>query len=206
MLRRYRLWLALALLMAGLLCSAGGAAAQAGTVIRIRPAGGTYTPGQTFTAEVRIENVTALYGVDIQVTFDATRLEVIETSVTPGTDLLSPPWMVLFNQVDNEAGTIWYVATLLNPHAPVSGSGMVFSFHFRALESGLASANISEQTLSDINGELIPATTAGAIYGAGNHVFLPLLLNRNLGSAQVGGAAGGSVPHDLPWQLTGGKR
>jgi hypothetical protein len=152
---------------------------QDGAVVRILPAAGTYGVGETIAVVVRIEGVAGLYGVDIRVGFDPARLEVVEPAVTPGTDLLSPPWMILFNQVDNKAGTIVYVVTLLNPHVPVSGSGVLFSFHFRTRASGSATASISEQTLTNIDGELIAATTAGAVYQIehqGHQVFLPLAL------------------------------
>lgn len=193
LLTRYRLWLAL-LLVAGVLSTSGSASAQTPTIIRVQPALGNYAPGQTFAAAVRIENVNALYGIDIHVAFDPHRLQVVESSVTPGTDLLSPPWLILFNQVDNEAGTIWYVATLLNPHEPVNGSGTLFSFHWRTVESGLTKVTIPEHTLSDINGELIEASTAGATYGAAKQVFLPLLLR----AASRGGQAGISDSRAVP--------
>lgn len=155
------------------------AAAQDGAVVRIQPATGTYGVGETFLVQVRIADVADLYGVDIRLAFDATRLQVVEAAVTPGTDLLSPPWWPFLNQVDNEAGTIAYVVTMINPQVPVSGSGVAFSFHFRTLGSGSAVTDVVERTLTDIDGMLIAATAAGATYqvGAPQHqVFLPLTL------------------------------
>lgn len=180
--------LALALLVITVAGIAGGASAQVGTVVSIQPAEGAYRPGDTFAVEVRIDDVADLYGIDVRVAFDPDRLEVVETAVTPGTDLLSPPWLILFNQVDNQAGTIWYVVTLLNPHPPVSGSGVLYSFHFKTLAMGPAAAGIAELTLSDINGDLIPAAAAGALYQVGHQLFLPSVLRSSSGSRPAGGS------------------
>ena len=207
MLTPVRRWLAGAALLAGLASISAGAAAQNGTVVWIQPAAGTHQVGETFAVDVRIENVFALYGVDVHVAFDPTRLQVVESTVTPETGLLSPPWQVYFNQVNNQAGTVWYVATLLNPHLPVSGSGALFSFHFRARAEGPAAADITEHTLSDINGEAIPATTAGAVYQVGpqvrHQVFLASVLRRDsrTGSSVAQPAAPPGAPH---WRNTGG--
>jgi hypothetical protein len=198
MLTRICARLALALLVTTSAGIAGSASAQVGTVVSIRPAAGAYQLGETFAVEVRIDDVSDLYGVDVRVTFDPACLEVVETAVTPGTDLLSPPWLILFNQVDNQTGTIWYVVTLLNPHPPVSGSGVLYSFHFKTLAMGSAAVGITELTLSDINGELIPATTAGAVYQVGHQAFLPLAFNESSGGRRTGGAVGASLQIEPP--------
>jgi hypothetical protein len=181
---RLRRWLTWAVLLAGLAGLTSSAAAQDGAVVTIQPATGTYGVGETFRVDVRIEDVVALYGVDIRVAFDPARLEVVEPAITAGTDLLAPPWMIFYNQVDNEAGTIVYVVTMVNPQVPVSGSGVVFSFHFRTLAAGTTAVHISEQTLTDIDGVLITATTSGAIYQVeqqGHRVFLPWVLQASSG-------------------------
>jgi hypothetical protein len=126
--------------------------------------------------EVWVEEVIDLYGVDIRIGFDQHRLEVVESQLAPSDDLLSPD-SVLFNIVDNEAGQLWYVATQLGPREPVSGSGMLFSFTFRALREGHGTADVLEQILANHHGELIPAETSGAVYWieGPRRVFLPLV-------------------------------
>jgi len=145
-------------------------------VVSIEPAGGHFAPGQTFAVAVRIEDVRELYGLDVRIAYDLSQLDVVESAVTPGTHLLSPPWLILYNQVDNDAGTIWYVLTLLNPHPPVSGSGEVFSFHFRAKAMGEAVVHIAEHALSDANGSDIPAAPEIARYVIGHQAFCPLVV------------------------------
>ena len=196
---RVRYTLTCAVLLLSLFAVGGDARAHDGAVIWIRPTAGNYQAGETFAVNVGIDNVAGLYGADVRVAFDPARLQIVETSVTPQTGLLSPPWMILFNLVDNQAGTVVYVLTMLNPQVPVSGSGALFSFHFRALAPGPATVTISEQILTSIDGEEIPATTTGAVYQVGqqaNRVFLPVVLRMGLVDMQAKGAAGGSFWHD----------
>lgn len=191
--RRGLVW---AVLLLGLASICRSARAQDGAVIWIQPAAGAYAVNETFTVKVGIEDVADLYGAEVRIAFDPARLQVVETSVTPETDLLSPPWQVYFNQVNNEAGTIFYVATLLNPHLPVSGSGALFSFHFRTLAMGAVTVAVTQHTLSNIDGEVIPATTAGAMYQVGqaaNRLFLPLIL-RTMGLAAQQAANAWVIP------------
>jgi hypothetical protein len=169
----------LLLLLVVLLGATLPAAAQDGTLVRVYPPSGCFQAGDTFAVQVRIEDVTDLYGLDIRLAFDPDLLQVVEAQVLPATELLSPPWFIAYNLVDNQAGTIMYVVALLSPHPPVSGSGAIFSFHFEAVQDGTAAVEIPEQWLSDINGDLIPAATAGAVYqigaGGGYFSFLPLV-------------------------------
>lgn len=192
--RPSRKWLCpIIILVAGLLSIAVNAIADDGAEVSIAPSGGAYTLGESFAASVRIENVIDLYGIDVRVAFDPTRLEVVEPSVTPGTSLLSPPWLILYNQVDNKAGKIWYVVTLLNPHLPVRGSGDLYTLHFRTRAAGVAEVDIAESTLSDINGQLIPSATRDAHYQVGGQVFLPSISCRCCESCQVHGVAGDAL-------------
>lgn len=191
--RRTFAWAVLLLSLSGV---GGSARAQDGTVVWIQPPAGNYQAGETFAVSVGIEDVVGLYGADVRVAFDPARLQVVETAVTPETNLLSPPWMILYNLVDNQAGTVVYVLTMLNPQVPASGSGALFSFHLRALAMGPATVTISEQILSNINGEVLPATTAGAIYQVGqpaNRVFLPFVQRLRLGGTMVNRAPGESL-------------
>ena len=197
MMTRIRRGLAWALCLSALVAISVGAARDDGALVRIEPAAGAYAVGETFAVEVRIEDVAELYGADVRVAFDPSRLEVVEPEVTLETDLLSPPWLVLFNEVDNEAGTIVYVTTLLNPNPPISGSGALFSFHFRTLAAGSTRATITAQTLTDIDGELITAATAGAFYRVGHQIFLPLVAGQSSHATQ-GGIANSSSWHDAP--------
>lgn len=172
-------WLALALLVTSLAGIPGGGAAQVGTVVCIQPAGGTYPLDSDIPVQLRVEDVEGLYGVDVQLSFDPSRLVVVEPQVVPAYDLLWPD-MIVINEVDNVAGTIRYVAVQL-ARPPANGSGALFSFTFHTLGAGPATAGITMADLSDIDGVLIDRATENACYWLGGwlgdrQVFLPLIL------------------------------
>lgn len=162
---------------------AAGAAAD--TWVRVLPPGGTYTEGEPIAVEILIEDVAALYGADVRLAFDAGRLAVLDANpslpgvqVVPSDDLLFPD-LIIRNEADNEAGIVWYAATQISPRPPVTGTGVLFSCTFQALYAGEAPVEISYARLSTIDGDDIPASTAGAIYLVEGPYrrFLPLALS-----------------------------
>lgn len=145
------------------------------TRVIISPAAGSYQQGDIFEVGVVIENVTDLYTMDIRLAFDPDLLHVVENQVTPG-NLFFPADVILFNTVDNQAGEIMYVATMLNPSPPVSGSGIVFSFHFEARAGGEAAVAITLHDLVKTGAVGIPNTPHPAAYTLlAPALYLPLL-------------------------------
>ncbi len=140
------------------------AAAQTNTRVVLSPASALVGEGQTAAVEVRVENVQALYGLDIRIGFDPAVVEVVDADATqagvqvrPG-DLLSVDFMIR-NTADNAQGTIWYALTQLNPTEPVSGSGTVFIILFKGKQRGATSAlTITYQKMATRTGEAIPAS------------------------------------------------
>lgn len=188
--RRY--WLVCTILVAVGLLAAWLPATQAGsagpTSVRIKPADGSYRVGDQIAVEVWVEDVSNLYGADVQLHFDPTRLAVIDANaslpgvqVTPLADLLTPDFIVR-READNAAGTVWYAATQLNPRPSASGSGPLYSLTFEVLARGVTSVAIQNQILSTRDGEPIPASASGAQYkligddGMVARVILPLVL------------------------------
>ncbi len=146
------------------------AGAATDTWVRVLPSSGTYSEGEQIAVEVWIEDVVALYGADVRLAFDAGRLAVLDADpslpgvqVVPGYDLLSPD-LVIRNEADNQAGTVWYAATQINPSPPVTGTGVLFSLTFQTLYAGEAPVEVSYERLSTIDGTEIPASSAGAVY------------------------------------------
>jgi len=97
--------------------------------------------GDTGTVDIRVENVNALYGVDLEVSFDPTVVEVVDAD--PGEEgvqiagggFLSPDWP-LDNSVNNAEGVIRYAVCQLNPSPPQSGAGTLASITVRARKEG----------------------------------------------------------------------
>jgi hypothetical protein len=152
-----------------------------GTVVRIAPAARTVAVGGSFKVEIWVDNVIDLYGADIKLAFDPTAFEVVGGAITLRYDLLQPE-LVVGNQVNNSAGTIWYAATQLNPTPPASGSGALFEFQLRAKRPGVFPLNFTNHQLAAIGAEPIPHTIQEALYtvegepGDDYRIYLPLIM------------------------------
>jgi len=144
--------------------------ADGDVVVRVMPFEGSYRQGEEITVEVWVENVAQLYGADISLRFDPTRFSVLDADpirpgvqITPSSSLLSPD-MVIRREADNGSGQVWYAVTQLNPSAPVSGSGMLFSFRLQMKLAGLDVVRVESQQLATRDGDLIQANTRDARY------------------------------------------
>ena len=142
------------------------AAMQGGTSVIISPASTAIDIGTTTTVEVQVQNVTGLYGVDIRLSFDPAKLEVVDANpgvagvqIEPGPFLDVNQGFVAQNSADNAAGRINYAMTLLNPASPVDGSGTLMRITFRAKAEGESVISFLSALLSDRPGMQIPATT-----------------------------------------------
>jgi hypothetical protein len=92
--------------------------------------------GQVETLEILLENAQDVYGIDVRASFDPAVVEVVDADpsrdgiqMTPGS-FVKPDFMVR-NVADNEAGTLQYVITQVNPSEPVTGTGVILSVQFR---------------------------------------------------------------------------
>ena len=144
--------------------------AQAPALVSISPEYQMVHQTQEFTVQVRIDDVQALYGFDVLLSFPPDLLEVLsvtdENFLAPG---LGGP---LFN---NDAGTVQVIHSQVNPDEPASGSGALFTVVFRAdAEGANATLLLNSVTLSDRDGLLIPCDTrSGAVRLGDYQLFLP---------------------------------
>ncbi|MFQ6057419.1 MAG: LysM peptidoglycan-binding domain-containing protein [Anaerolineae bacterium] len=148
--------------------SEAGTEAQATTRVLISPASQDIVVGGTGTVDIRIENVTGLFGADVRLNFDPTRLEVQDAnSAVPGVqievgtfpDPSSGKGMVATNSADNTAGTISYAVTLLSPAPPVDGSGVLARVTFKGKSVSTSAVAFTSALLSDQRANRIPADT-----------------------------------------------
>jgi hypothetical protein len=158
-----------AALVALALVLAPGAAAEEGATVRLSPATVAVGEGLTAAVDVRVEGVEALYGLDIRLEFDPTAVAVVDADpatagvqVRPG-ELLALD-MVARNVADNEAGTVWFAMTQVNPSPEVSGSGVALSLTLQGTRAGAESAlSVSYAKLASRGGLEIPATCVGGV-------------------------------------------
>lgn len=140
---------------------------QIGTVARCDPVSASASIDETITLDLYIEEVSALYGLDLWLTFDETIAFVLDENTSPsypGTQILLLPDLLvpgftLFQEADNAIGEIHYATTQINPRPPASGSGPVARFRFQALRAGTFTMTFLLHDLSDINGQPIAHTT-----------------------------------------------
>lgn len=162
------LFLSVTLALGGALPVAAGPvsfAPQADAIVRCDPSSVFgYTDG-TVSIDLYIQDVIALYGADMVVTFDTSIASVVDqNSSLPGVQIqpLSTflvPGFTLFQVADNTAGTIHYATTQLNPQEPATGSGPVARVTFQPKTYGEFTMTFTYHMLSDRNGVEIPSVS-----------------------------------------------
>ena len=137
------------------------------------------------TVTVRISDVVNLYGVQLDVNFDPTALQVVDLDAgTQGIQIESAECpvanFVLSNSADNSAGTIAYAVTQLNPTPPVNGNCSVANIRFKTTKEMTTTLSFSEAILSDPDGTAITTDVAAAeleIVSGELKVYLPTVFN-----------------------------
>lgn len=143
------------------------AAAQTqSVVVRLQPASDQIEIGTTTALEIRIDNVTNLTAVDVELKFDPATLQVLDTDpnkegvqIQPG-DFLQANFVVT-NEADNNTGVIRYIITQLNV-PPVSGSGLLASVPFLGVSPGSSNITFSIVKLASMDGQPIDSTNQPA--------------------------------------------
>lgn len=115
-------------------------------------------PGENFTLEVKISNVTGLGGLAIQLNWDSSILNytshVVKIPVEDYPDgVLHRPILELMDQVNEVAGT--YKADFATLGPPFNGSGTVFQMNFSVLSFGECALDIFESDLANYQGQPI---------------------------------------------------
>jgi hypothetical protein len=125
--------------------------AQDGAGVTIDPPSVEVDVGATTTVDLRIENVSDLYYVELLLFFDPALLEVVDADSTlsgvqiePGT-FLGPDSIVDDNGVDSEAGEIIFTQTAGDE--PVSGSGVLATITFQGKASGESEVEFDREYL-----------------------------------------------------------
>jgi hypothetical protein len=140
-----------------------------GPTINIDPASAQVAIDGTVDVNVVIADVTGLYSASVDLTFDQTKLEVVDadpgragvqifTGTFPGPS--EGPSDVTSNVADNTAGTISYDVTLLNDAPAVSGSGTLATIRFRGTASGTSPIALGTANLWDGSNQPIANTVA----------------------------------------------
>lgn len=134
-------------------------------IARCNPLNASGPVTQDLVVDIYIQDVVNLYGADARLSFDPAFIQVVDADPNiPGTQIqplydFMVPGFVIKKEADNNAGTIWYAATQLNPSPPVSGSGPLARITFRATTAGSYALPVTSAQLSAAGGIPIPVTT-----------------------------------------------
>jgi hypothetical protein len=140
-----------------------------GTCIHVDPEPREVAAGQEFTVIANVTNVGNLYGLDVQLEWNATAIEYVSHTVTipvEGTPngILHEPVIEIRNEVNPSAGTYWIAYSSVNPASAFTGSGRIVEMTFRAKLSGNYTVNVVSSDLADFDGDPIPHTSmVGAV-------------------------------------------
>lgn len=137
--------------------------AQEGVTVRPDPLSLEIGTGGTGTVDILVEDVTDLYALEFEITFDPTLVEVVDAD--PGKqgvqieagDFLSPDWL-LNNTADNDNGTIAFALCQINPSPPQSGDGVLAIITWRSKGAGTSPLHFAHLLLAAPGGVEIPAS------------------------------------------------
>ncbi len=116
---------------------------------------------------VEVRDVEELYAVDLTIRFDPDILQVEDANpdqegVQPGLATFLDAGMTLFNEVDNETGTVRFVMSQINPSEGKSGSGNLLVLYFVGKQAGTSPVTVEKVELSNRLGEAIPVSGVDA--------------------------------------------
>ncbi|MEM7536066.1 MAG: SdrD B-like domain-containing protein [Chloroflexota bacterium] len=133
-------------------------------MVYISPESGTVNVSDRYTANVQIDNVVNLYGLQIELAFDPALVGIVDPfEFLPGIQILPgdflPPEVTIQNIVDMDNGLINYAISLEGVQPGVSGSGLLAQVVFEGLISGTTPISLTHVVLSDPDSQSIAHTT-----------------------------------------------
>jgi len=145
------------------------AAAGQNAVVRSDPAQLEVNAGQIATLSVVLADAQNVYGIDVSATFDPQLVEVVDADpakdgiqATPGA--FPKPDFVARNVADNQAGTLRYAITQINPTEPASGTGVLFTVQLQAKAAGgEAPFTIGPLEMADRTGQLLDVQAESSV-------------------------------------------
>lgn len=153
-----------AAVLAALLTPGMPALAQDPVVVRVAPATLTLAVGGESDVAVEVVEVEGLYGFDVRLSFDPAVVEVVDADpdqagVQVSLGRMLDSGMAVRDSADNEAGTIHYAMTQINPSEAKSGTGNLIVIRLRGKAAGATDLTITSLDLAARDATAIPASS-----------------------------------------------
>lgn len=165
-----------------------GSFARAQTTIAVSPASQNDTVGASVAVQIRINNVANLHGFSIAVEFDNSILQYRTANATNGTFLGNfLNFTYVGTQPSSSPNRVQVDQAILGT-STTSGSGLLFSITFTALNLGTDSMHVVSIDLRDGTNNTIPATSSSGqvtVDGSGTAPVVPLLVSPSNGTVAV---------------------
>lgn len=120
--------------------------AEAAAKIRIDPANQKVSSGDTFTIDIRAEDVKNLLGWQFDITFDPNMIEFVQ--INEG-QFLQSKGKTLFISGSSKQGAVRNIAASLLGNDGVDGSGIIATAHFKLTKKGSAKLDLENHLFSD---------------------------------------------------------
>lgn len=144
-----------------------------------------YKIGDEITVDLVVKDITPVYGVELEMSYNPDKLEVIDMApeiegvqASPG-DFFDPKQKIfpLQNDADNANGIVKYAVSLLNPAPSSSGDGVIARIAFRAKSPGRSEFSIEKCKFGTREGEVVLPDNGGKSYVAiasidGGHQYI----------------------------------
>ncbi|MBC7234665.1 MAG: hypothetical protein H5T69_02400 [Chloroflexi bacterium] len=135
--------------------------------VQLRPEAPVIQGTRPIRVDIALEQLVDLYGVQVRLTFDPSKVQVVDADpslpdvqISPG-----PPFrerdraFVAVNRVDNERGTIDFAVTLLRPARPLVGRAVAASFSLLAKGEGETRIELAQVLLANPQAQPQPVRT-----------------------------------------------
>jgi len=101
--------------------------------------------GETFTVNVKIDDVTELYAFEFRLNYDPEILKAVSVQ----TSFLNGPTFVGRKSMNNEEGVVWVAITSWYPAGPTTGSGTLATITFEVKDKGETDLDLYRTKLAD---------------------------------------------------------
>jgi hypothetical protein len=146
-----------------LLCTFFTAAAQVSTTVQVVPQNLSIRYGEKAQFSVEILDAQNMYGFELHIAYDPTKLQVVDgdpnvagIQLLPGDLYEIGQGFLVASDADNETGKALFAFTLLAPAAPMEGNGSLIIIEVEAIGGGVSAIELEEVILASPEGEALP--------------------------------------------------